>query len=304
LGAVNPEEPRMIRPIYRQFFEALEEGGEYSLARRYLRPNEAFFRPYVAFMSQGGMGWERFVEDFDERWVGSPEDVRLLSERVAGHDLEALARSGYRSAIGLLRPSHEPAAYLCVGLEMSNAFMVVVEGEPAVGIGLEAYGRTFGAVHVSLEDLTHVLPHELCHAVRARETDSPLGRFFESDDPATAFDEEPFFELVAEEGLAGLTGHAAAPRLPLGRVLFYAPDDLRWCQENEDRLLEEFADQRDLPLGGERYERYFGSGLEGDDRPPRTGYYLGYRLVRRYLEENPRVSLAEAVRMSAEQLLG
>lgn len=294
----------MIRPIYHQFFEALGEGDPNSLARGYLLPNEPFFRPYVAFMSQGGMGWERFVEDFGERWNGSPEDVRLLSERMAGHDLEAMAGSGYRTATGLLRPSHEPTAYLCVGLEMSNAFMVVVEGEPAVGIGLEAYGRAFGAAHMGFEDLAHVLPHELCHAVRARETDSPLGRFFESDDPATAFDEEPFFELVAEEGLACLTGGSAAPHLPLERVLLYAPEDLRWCQENEGGLLEEFADQRDLPLGGERYERYFGSGLEDDDRPARTGYYLGYTLVRRYLEENPGVSLAEAVRMPAQQLVG
>lgn len=146
---------------------------------------------------------------------------------MTGHDLEGLAGSSYRAATGLLRPSHEPAAYLCVGLEMSNAFMVVVEGEPAVGIGLEAYGRTFGAVQLCFEDIAHVLPHELCHATRARETESPLGRFFENDDPATVFDDEPFFELVAEEGLACLTGRSAAPHLPLERVLLYAPEDLR-----------------------------------------------------------------------------
>lgn len=187
---------------------------------------------------------------------------------------------------------------------MSNAFMVVVDGEPAVGIGLEAYGRTFGTVHVAFENLAHVLPHELCHAVRAQEAGSLLGRFFDSGDPATAFDGEPMYELVVEEGLAGLTGHAAAPALPLERVLFYAPEDLRWCERNQNRLLEEFAAQRDLPLGGERYERYFGFGMEGDDHPPRTGYYLGYKLVQHYLEDNPSVSLAEAVRMPAKEFVG
>lgn len=294
----------MIHSIYRQFFSALQEGGGDRLVQGYLRPNEAFFRPYLAFMTQGSMDWERFVQSFVERWGDSPEDARLLSDRVVGHDIESLVRSSYREAVRILEPSHELDAYLCVGLEMSNAFMVVVNGKPAVGIGLEAYGRTFGTVRIGLDDLTHVLPHELCHAVRAQEADSPLRRFFGSDDPATAFDSEPMYELVVEEGLAGHTGHAAAPALPLEQVLFYAPEDLRWCEKNQDRLLEEFDAQRDLPLGGERYERYFGFGVEGDDHPPRTGYYLGYKLVQNYLKETPNVSLAEAVRMPAKELVG
>lgn len=41
----------MIHPIYRRFFEALRHGDRGELARSYLRPNEAFFRPYVAFMT-------------------------------------------------------------------------------------------------------------------------------------------------------------------------------------------------------------------------------------------------------------
>ena len=294
----------MIRPIYRSFFEAAPAGAD-ALAREYLLPNEEFFRPYVAFMTQGRMVWEEFVRGFGERWGRSPEDSRLLAERTAGQDVEALAGRGTREATRVLGPeAAEADLYLCVGLEMSNAFMVVVGGEPAIGIGLEAYGRTFGTSHVAFEDLLHVVTHELCHAVRVREGLSPLKRFFEAEDAARAFEGVPVCELAVEEGLAVAASLAAVPGVPPHRVLFYAPEDFRWCEENAEGLLAEFEAELEEPLAGERYERYFGSGLEGDDRPPRTGYFLGHALVRRHLDRNPALGLAEAVRLPAEQLLG
>ena len=197
----------------------------------------------------------------------------------------------------------EVDVYLCVGLEYSNAFMVSVDGEPAVGVGLEAYGRTFGTTPVAFDDLLHVVPHELCHAVRARQGHSPLRRFFEAADPARAFDGVPVRELAVEEGLAMATG-LAAPGIPRARALFYAPEDYRWFRENGGRLLREFDADLDRPLASERCARYFGFGIEGDDRPPRSGYYLGHELVRRYLEEHPRVTLDEAISMPADAFFG
>lgn len=295
----------MIHPIYRRFFEVLEHGGNGELERSYLRPNEAFFGSYVAFMTQGEQRWEEFSSDFAERWCGSPEEVRAFRSRLEGHDAEALVAQGMREAERVIGPeAAEVDVYLCVGLEYSNAFMVSVDGEPAVGVGLEAYGKTFATTYVVFDDLLHVVPHELCHAVRAREDHSPLRRFFEAEDTAKAFDGVPVRELAVEEGLAVATGFAAVPGIPPARALFYAPEDYRWFQENEERLLREFEAELDLPLAGERYARYFGSGIEGDDRPPRSGYYLGHKLVRRYLDKHPRVTLDEAISMPADAFLG
>ncbi len=293
----------MIHLIYRSFFGVAPAGAD-ALAREYLQPNEAFFRPYVAFMTQGGMGWEDFVREFGKRWGRSPEDLRLLSGRMAGQDVEALAGRGAREAVRVLGPeAAEADLYLCVGLEMSNAFMVVVGGQPAVGIDLEAYGRTFGTSHVAFEDLLHVIAHELCHAVRVREGLSPLKRFFEAEDASRAFEGVPVRELAFEEGLAVAASLAALPGVPPHRALFYAPEDYGWCEEHAEGLLAEFEAELEEPLAGERYKRYFGSGLEDDDRPPRTGYFLGHALVRRHLDRNPALGLAEAVRLPAEQFL-
>ena len=130
----------MIHPVYPNLFESTRgEEGEDALEREYLRPNEAFFRSYVAFMTQGKMSWDSFVSDFGKRWGSSPEEVRSILGRIAEHYVEALARRGVSEARRVLSPeAAEVHLYLCVGLEWSNAFMVVVKGEPAVAIGLEA----------------------------------------------------------------------------------------------------------------------------------------------------------------------
>jgi hypothetical protein len=91
----------VIHPLYLSFFAAAQE-GEDALARDYLRPNWEFFRAYVAFMTQGEMVWEDFVQEFSGRWAGSPEDVRRLSERITGPDLDALATQAVSDGVRVL----------------------------------------------------------------------------------------------------------------------------------------------------------------------------------------------------------
>jgi hypothetical protein len=103
----------VIRPFYRSFFGTARE-GEDALARDYLLPNRAFFRPYVAFMTQGEMGWEDFVREFSGRWAGSPEDVLRLSVRMTGYDVDVLATQAVSSAVRVLGSDVAQAeVYLC-----------------------------------------------------------------------------------------------------------------------------------------------------------------------------------------------
>lgn len=291
----------------------LSRGGtRKELLDGYLRPNRDFFRAYLAFQTQGELDWDGFMDRFHGLWHGSTEEASPVQLTQAAQHLlglveerqvETLTQRGYRRAVGLLKPTAEIDLYVCVGLGLSNAFMVMIEDEPAVGVALEAYGRRFGTVFVGFEDLLHVIPHELSHAVRARETDSPLGRFFRSEAPTNAMEHVSLHEMVVEEGLACWTGAAAAPELPLEQILFYSPEDFRWCQENVDLLWEEFQTHKDLPLGNEGFTRWFGIGPDNSDLPPRAGYYLGYRIVEHYFLESPETDIAEAARQPAEAFL-
>jgi hypothetical protein len=299
----------LIQSIYRDFSGVLARGGTWrELLNDYLNPNRSFFDSYLSFQTQGEMDWDRFVKEFRDLWHGPADDTprelpgaaqRLLG-RIDGYDVDASVQRGYRQALQLLRPRTEMDLYVCVGLELSNAFMVMVEEKPAVGVALEAYGRLFGTTFVSFDDLLHVIPHELCHAVRASDTDSPLRCFFQGEDPARAMKQILMHEMVIEEGLACWTGAAAAPELPLSQTLFYSPEDFRWCEENEGRLRDEFEVCKDLPLGNEGFTRWFGIGPENGNLPPRAGYFLGYRLMERYFRKNPEVDTTKAVRQPVE----
>ena len=303
----------MIRPIHRDFFEVLTSGGTWKkMLDGYLNPNRHFFLPYLAFQTQGTLDWDGFAEEFCGLWQGStegtpparlPEAAQRLLDRIEEHTVEASTRRGYRRALELLRPEAEIDLYVCVGLELSNAFMVMIEDEPAVGVALEVYGRWFGTTFVGFDDLLHVIPHELCHAVRARKTDSSLGRLFRNEDATNAMEQVSLHEMIVEEGLACWTGAAAAPEVPLRQTLFYSPEDFRWCEENLDLLWKEFQAQKNVPLGNEGFTRWFGIGPENGHLPPRAGYYLGYRMVERHFREGPDTSIAEAAMQPAEAFL-
>lgn len=281
----------------------LSKGGtRKELLDGYLSPNRNFFRAYLAFQTQGELDWDGFMDRFNNLWHGPTKEAQRLLGLVEERQVEALTQRGYRRAVGLLKPTAEIDLYVCVGLGLSNAFMVMIEDESAIGVALEAYGRRFGTVFVSFEDLLHVIPHELSHAVRARETDSPLRRFFRGETPTSAMEHVSLHEMVVEEGLACWTG-AATPELPLEQTLFYSPEDFRWCEENVDLLWEEFQTHKDLPLGNEGFTRWFGIGPENGDLPPRAGYYLGYRIVEHYFLESPETDIAEAARQPAEAFM-
>ena len=302
----------MIRPIHRDFRDVLTGDACDEVVDRYLIPNEYFFRPYLAFQTAGEMGWDAFTEAFRDLWcdreASTPvprlsEAAERVLEATEQNPVDALASQGYHRAVGLLGPRAEIDLYVCVGLELSNAFMVVVGDKPAVGVALEVYGRRFGTAFVGFEDLLHVIPHEMCHAVRAGEPHSPFVRFFRDEDPKNAMQRVTLHEMLVEEGLACWTGSVATPEVRLSQTLFYSPEDFRWCEQNVDQLWEESLAHGHLPLGNEGFTRWFGIGPENGDLPPRAGYYLGYRLVERYLRENPGANLASAARQPAEAFL-
>jgi Predicted Zn-dependent protease (DUF2268) len=276
------------------------------LVHQYLLPNQAFLQSYTAFMSLGTMDWDQCLQEYWRQWWATLDAVQRLLTRMDGIDVEALAQQGYGATARLLKPTQDIPVYLFVGLAMSDSFQVMVEGQPTVGLAMEAYGWQFGAAYVGFEDVPHMLAHELCHAVRAQEADTAVTRFYrtEGGDIARALDHIPLYELVVDEGLSESTGRAVSPDLPLERILLYAPDDLRWCMEHEADLCDELARDWDRPVGHERFRRYFTGGTRNGGLPPRTGYFLGYRLVQRYLGEHPTVSLAQAVRMPAEAFIG
>lgn len=73
--------------------------------------------------------------------------------------------------------------------------------------------------------------------------------------------------------VARMFGGAADDAHALG----FTDAQLAWCRDNESSLRREMKAKLHQPLTMDGYSRYFSYGA--DDIPPRTGYYVGFRLV-------------------------
>jgi hypothetical protein len=294
----------MIHPIYRDFLATrFPDSAWEDVIAGYLEPNRGVLESYGRFLSLGRHGWSEFVPAFKRRWYNADEEVTAFRRRLEGVDVEALARRGYEDTMRLLAPAREIDVFLIVGIDGSDGFSIMSGGEQVVGIGLECYGRVRNGIVVPFAEIPAMVAHEMCHVVRFREADTAMGRAQRrGEDFVTAMEHVPLHEWIVEEGLTVSTVGAVQPDLPLESLLLYHPEALAWCRQHEDELWARVRAEWTEPLTGERYTRYFvipDGGLDLDN-PPRTGYYLGYMLVQRYLREHPDITLADAVRLPAE----
>lgn len=291
----------MISTIYHDFLRVLRDGGDRdALLRGYLLPNQDLLRRYVEHVTVGLVTWEQFVAEFRRYWLDDPDALPALLNRLDGVDVEALARQGYTAAMALLAPETDIDVALIVSAAVSDSFLIAVDGKLVAGIALETFGWQFGAVALDFGDIPHMLAHELCHAVRAAAGASAAQAGNHAPAP---LDRLPLGALLVEEGLAEVTAAAVDPSAPPERLLLYPPEDYAWCATHEADLWSALGNDWQAPIGQERYLRFFTKGPANGSLPPRTGYFLGYRLVQRQLAAQPTLGLADAVRLPAAAFL-
>lgn len=163
-------------------------------------------------------------------------------------------------------------------------------------------------------DIPLWLSHEYAHVIRYAEGESEFGRFIieGSLDYKVAIDNVPFIEFLVDEGLATAaaqkfggpvnTDHDPATASPApanaARALGFNDEEFARCRAHEDDLWQEIRPKLHCPLTLDGYSRYFSYGAE--DIVPRSGYFLGFTVVERFLNMSG-VELATAVRMPAAE---
>jgi len=251
-----------IFPLYRDFFRFLEgmqaDGDPWEIYEEvYLRPHRDFLRAY----------WTAFFPGID---VATLRDrvrrVRrghyaVLEHLVAGNDIDGAAAGVIELCRRRLPAIPEPDVYLMVGFFSADGFLVVLRGRPVIGVGLERYR--------DMRPLDIILAHEYGHFARQMILGSSR------QGAAERLDEKLF-----SEGLSVHFSRQVFPGRSLGDHLLISRQRLNWCRENERILLELV---RGRTGGDELIPALFGSGGLPRGLPPRTGMYLGYRLVEKVM---------------------
>ena len=245
-----------VRSLYHDFFEFLDGNHEYGIweayRRLYWNPHREFFQTYWA-------SFDYFDSDQIARRVEKIRkgDYGHLRALVFSRDPVALAEEALQRSRALAPLDPEPDVYLFVGFFSADGKTLVVQGNPAIAIGLERFK--------DFRDLPLLVAHEYGHC---------LQRGFPKDSEAE--ENESLFSFVTSEGLAVLFTEAVYPEIPRYRHLFIPPERLRWCEENRD-VLEELAGPE---LGSKKLVSIlFGPGDPEAGIPPRVGYYLAREMV-------------------------
>ena len=223
---------------------------------QYRAPNRAVLEAWWdQCMGQPREVWEERVRRV------RPENYSLLREVVREADLEGLAGEAMARCQAVLQMDPEPEVYYLVGFFSPDGFAFEVEGEWAIGIGMERLGN--------LRLVPILLAHEYAHCYRRR-----LGR------PSR------LGERLVEEGFAVEVSARAYPERPEHDHLLMHAGQVAALRGYERALWKVIAPLLDSEEEGIAARVLYGQARRGE-MPSRAGMYLGWRLVREFMEKEP-----------------
>ena len=88
------------------------------------------------------------------------------------------------------------------------------------------------------------------------------------------------------------------PEDPVRRILGFKKKKMKWCRENEENMWAYFLDKELLFTSNEAtYRKYLGDGpftsTFTKKSPPRTGVWIGYRIIKKFMRETSDYTLKE-----------
>jgi len=246
-----------LYPDFFRFLDTLGEEGEQQPSR-WDRFERLYFGKHAEILSNLWFECQTYSRDNIRERVSAVkrEDYGELASALLRYDLPGATEAVLERCAGLAGPV--PAdVYLLVGFFSPDAFVADFGGRPSFCVGLERF-RTFRHYPV-------LLSHEYCHLLAARRQGRPA---------------EDVVQRAVGEGLA----------VYFSRLAF--PDEREHaCLFMEERR---FRDLLSRYPGAREAAEELGKRRESGGEP-RTGYFLGYMLVREYVEKTGIRSIEELI---------
>lgn len=116
-------------------------------------------------------------------------------------------------------------------------------------------------------------------------------------------------EHIIRSGKIMYLTEAAFPELEKNIILRYSKKHYDWALENEYSYWEFLVKEKmlyrvkELDIANMINDGPFTPGIPGDDVPDRLGQFLGWRIVKQYMDENENVSLEQLIKLPYKTLL-
>jgi hypothetical protein len=196
---------------------------------------------------------------------------------------------------------HFPDAVLPKHIIFYNSLFTnsVVSSENTIGVGLERY---LGEMNECIKEL----PEDPFYPYIKRRMDrnfivrDMMMSWLGSNVLPEVQDEKELADVMIQWGKHFYVLEACFPQLDKALILRYFPEEYDWAIKNEKEFWNYLVAQnclfkRDYKMALNIFaDGPFTSGLPIDDKaPPRLGQYLGWRIVKHYMNQNAEVSLQQ-----------
>lgn len=185
----------------------------------------------------------------------------------------------------------------------------VVSSENTIGVGLERY---LGENSPSIQEL----PEEPFYPYIKKRMDRQflirdiIMSWLGSNVLPEIQDEKELADVMIQWGKLFYVLEACLPKMNKAAVLRYFPSEYDWAMKNEKEFWNYLVTQnslfkRDFKMALNIFsDGPFTSGLPIDEQaPPRLGQFLGWRIVKNYMNKNKNVSLAEMLQLDFRTII-
>jgi gliding motility-associated lipoprotein GldB len=234
------------------------------------------------------------------------KDIRLLQDTVNAHfpdtrEVEAALRQGFRY-IKYYFPSFQPPRVITFISGLANYGAVTADS--VLGIGLDMFlGKNFVPYTKVADPYPEYMLYQFSPEFIAPDCFKVL--------------QQQMFPMKPDGTLLDMMIRYGKQLYFLDKVMPGAPDSvkigftsaqLRWCRENEQYIWQYFVQNSLLYIHDmQRIMHYIGPGPSTQGMPSPSpgniGSWLGWQIVRKYMDENPETTLEQLMKMENAQLL-
>jgi uncharacterized protein YjaZ len=267
------EETVKIHCLYRDFLIFIRMKDMERDAWRAFR--EYYFDRHREFLSHVWLQYQGYtMRNIRERVENvKKEDYAQIESELKLFDIEENTREVVQHCKNILHDPDPCNVYLFIGFFSPDGFVISYLNRWAICIGLERF-RSFKNYDV-------ILSHEYCHYIlnkRCGESGDLLPR------------------RLIREGLAVYFSKIAFPGRTDSTYMLLSEGRLLQLRDNYEAIL------REIRSGEMGAEQLFGPRSE--NIPPRTGYYVGYRLVQDFVDRTGIADIDFLMKDENQMLLG
>lgn len=109
-----------------------------------------------------------------------------------------------------------------------------------------------------------------------------------------------FLNQMIHQGKSMYFASKMLPETPDSVLLAFSPSELKWCEDNEERIWSMFIEKKMLfSTDPSHYIKFLGEAPKSsgfpDDAPDRIGVWVGWQIVKKYMNKNPESSLQQLI---------